>query len=485
MINNARTGNRPRPAAAALILLTGALVAAGASCATIEKTVQEHRKSVALDRLREGRIEDGTYLNGYYQIRVTSPASWTAKQFKEDALVTFVAPDEITVIDVVAEALEDPSATAETPRAEPAAPPASAQELEALVRSRLSQDQSITSRRPLLVDGRPGLELFIEGQWGKDATRGRIIATVDHGRLFFIRSVTVAPLFDKNLESFDAVIRSFTFTADNAAVGPGGLAGADHFTYQVQPGESLEEVARRFLGDPKRAWILAHYNDIREAQPWAYIVVPRYVKHILRQGQTARAISKHYYGSPDESKRILEYSNLEAAKIGDELYVPLYSNYDVKAGDTLEALGEQYFFDAKKGAQIISDYNRLAGYIFPGQRLKIPFRMLVPRDAPAVEHIVSARETLATIALDLTGDLENWKAVASFNELSPPFIVVEGQVLRIPRQLLKGYQSQEASPEATPPPTTDKRRRKPEPDRQQAPRPKPTATPTDGPIYEP
>lgn len=56
---------------------------------------------------------------------------------------------------------------------------------------------------------------------------------------------------------------------------PQALLGTEFKTYQVQPGDSLSELAAEHLGDPLSFYVLARYNDIQ---------VPR----LLRSGQSIR-----------------------------------------------------------------------------------------------------------------------------------------------------------------------------------------------------
>lgn len=43
---------------------------------------------------------------------------------------------------------------------------------------------------------------------------------------------------------------------------PLAMLGAEHFAYKVQPGDTLSLIAKRFLNDPFKFYILARYNDI-------------------------------------------------------------------------------------------------------------------------------------------------------------------------------------------------------------------------------
>jgi len=48
-------------------------------------------------------------------------------------------------------------------------------------------------------------------------------------------------------------------------VDPVDMLGKEKFAYKVQPGDTLSRIARRFLGEPLKFYVLARYNGIRSA----------------------------------------------------------------------------------------------------------------------------------------------------------------------------------------------------------------------------
>jgi hypothetical protein len=57
----------------------------------------------------------------------------------------------------------------------------------------------------------------------------------------------------------DPVARSLYNQLD---VDPKAVLGAANFPYRVKPGETMSEIAQRFLGDPLQFYLLARYNGI-------------------------------------------------------------------------------------------------------------------------------------------------------------------------------------------------------------------------------
>jgi tetratricopeptide (TPR) repeat protein len=48
-------------------------------------------------------------------------------------------------------------------------------------------------------------------------------------------------------------------------VDPIAVLGKENFSYKVQPGDTLSRIARRFLGEPLKFYVLARYNGIRSS----------------------------------------------------------------------------------------------------------------------------------------------------------------------------------------------------------------------------
>lgn len=57
---------------------------------------------------------------------------------------------------------------------------------------------------------------------------------------------------------------------------PAGVLGRnnEYVILSAQPGDTLESLAGRYLGDPARAWVIADFNSIRRLSPGQEVVIP-------------------------------------------------------------------------------------------------------------------------------------------------------------------------------------------------------------------
>ncbi len=99
--------------------------------------------------------------------------------------------------------------------------------------------------------------------------------------------------------------------------------------HEVQQGETWAELARRFYGDARRAFILVEANHGSQAeQPdvGAQLVVPYPLRHVTAQGENVLRIAKTYHGSGVEhARRLRRFNNLRFNRLtrGQIVLVPL------------------------------------------------------------------------------------------------------------------------------------------------------------------
>lgn len=103
---------------------------------------------------------------------------------------------------------------------------------------------------------------------------------------------------------------------------------------------------------------------------------------------------------------------------------PSTSTYTVKSGDTLSEIGAKLGVDWK---QIASANNISSPYtIYPGQVLKIPGKGSSPSESSRT-YTVKSGDTLSEIGEKLG---VNWKTIAEKNGISSPYTIYPGQVLK-------------------------------------------------------
>jgi len=117
------------------------------------------------------------------------------------------------------------------------------------------------------------------------------------------------------------------------------------------------------------------------------------------------------------------------------------ATYTVKSGDYLYAIADQQLGDANRWTEIASLNNISAPYtIYPGQVLKLPTSVQgsqpqsspAPTPAPATTYTVKSGDYLYAIAAQQLGDANRWTEIASLNNISAPYTIYSGQVLKLP-----------------------------------------------------
>ncbi|MDD9944493.1 MAG: LysM domain-containing protein [Myxococcales bacterium] len=96
--------------------------------------------------------------------------------------------------------------------------------------------------------------------------------------------------------------------------------------YRVQAGDTWAELAQRFYGDPKRAFVLIEANQ-GGPQPdtAAEVLVPYPLRHVVSQSESLRAVAKTYYEDKKGLRVLRRFNLLKTFRVqrGDILLVPL------------------------------------------------------------------------------------------------------------------------------------------------------------------
>jgi len=120
--------------------------------------------------------------------------------------------------------------------------------------------------------------------------------------------------------------------------------------------------------------------------------------------------------------------------------------YCVKSGDYLYAIAAKELGDPNRWTEIASLNNISAPYtIYPGQVLKLPTSVQAPQPQPPVSvqapqpqppapatYTVQSGDYLYAIAAKELGDANRWTEIASLNNISAPYTIYSGQVLKLP-----------------------------------------------------
>lgn len=126
-------------------------------------------------------------------------------------------------------------------------------------------------------------------------------------------------------------------------------------------------LAREWLGDEKRADALARVNDALAwiaPSPGQEIRVPYVLTYIAAEGDTTIAIARRYLGDPNRAWEIDSYNGKEKWKLlrGDVVLVPI-SNLDLTDVGRAEAAGEDARPKRESGGATMAQQRKASGEI--------------------------------------------------------------------------------------------------------------------------
>lgn len=123
-----------------------------------------------------------------------------------------------------------------------------------------------------------------------------------------------------NNRSLAALVREVNKLPPNANLRPGQRLRIPSATqYRVNRGETLEIVAKRRLGDARRAHFLAEWNGLKPgAQPSAgtKLLVPELILHRAAAPESFAALAKNLFGDAAQAKMLQAYNFHPGALIG-------------------------------------------------------------------------------------------------------------------------------------------------------------------------
>lgn len=134
--------------------------------------------------------------------------------------------------------------------------------------------------------------------------------------------------------------------------------------HKVEAAESWAALANRYLGDGKRADVLARANGTVAWQaptPGQEIAVPAVIAHLAGEGQTMGQLAGRYYGDPNRSWQLNDYNGHKGDKVarGTVVLVPLLDLTLTEEGkraarqsaQVVSSQGEGFAHDAQKSAE--------------------------------------------------------------------------------------------------------------------------------------
>lgn len=213
-----------------------------------------------------------------------------------------------------------------------------------------------------------------------------------------------------------------------------------------KPSKSNEEIAEEVMAglwgngeDRKRALEAAGYDyDTIQSIVNSYYnddgTSSKVTNYTVKLGDTLSGIGSKLGVNWKDIANLNNISSPYIIYVGQVLKIPGTSSgssssgssttYTVKSGDTLSGIGAKLGVDWK---QIASANNISSPYtIYPGQVLKIPGKGSSPSQSSRT-YTVKSGDTLSEIGEKLG---VNWKTIAEKNGISSPYIIYPGQILK-------------------------------------------------------
>lgn len=416
------------------------------SCASMGKQPVQVQQEVdpQLIELKRGRLKGPQYFNEYYQFQMTTPRGWRVNRPKTDFLMRMNPQDTTVVVELMINELK---------KEEPL-------ELVAGTMAKNGNWQILKEEADTFLEQPAYIIEYLSG-------------TVKTRAMFILRGLYLYEIYSRANEEafaewepgFHDAISSIRFTDKLIE----GVGQEDYFSYLVKPGDSLPHLAELFLNDPQQGNMISYFNQLTNLVSDRSIDIPRYVSYRVAEGDTAESISKKMYDDPGRFGLITDYNpHLDKADFltpGTLLKVPMYFMYELKEDDTLAKLARQYL-KSESRAELIYIYNGQTP-MRPGNHIKMPIIWAAPN---YILYTVKPNDSLASIAKNLTCDVNNYPKIAAINNIRPPFEIAIGQELRIPSELICDAPVKRPPSSRKPPEKKDEEKRVEE---------------IEGPIYEP
>lgn len=153
---------------------------------------------------------------------------------------------------------------------------------------------------------------------------------------------------------------------------------ADTQSYRVRQGDTLELVAAEFYGDRNDALFVMVENKLQRARalrPGERLKIPVTREITTAKGDTFELLAGTYLGDARRATVLADFNNMAAddtIATGTTLTIPFHVTHVALATETLASISTLYFGDAKH-AELLQSYNNLdKSWIEKGESLVVP-----------------------------------------------------------------------------------------------------------------
>jgi LysM repeat protein len=168
-------------------------------------------------------------------------------------------------------------------------------------------------------------------------------------------------------------------------VAPVSVSADVALVHIVRTGETLASIAELYYGDPRRESVLVAENGLSAEGGSAIevglrLAIPTVSYHLVAEGETWAELATRFYGDPRRAFVLIEANSGKSGShpdTGAELLVPYPLRHVAEQNESLRKLSKTYY-DSQSGMNTIRRFNEnTKGRIVRGQILLVPLPDLV------------------------------------------------------------------------------------------------------------
>lgn len=400
-------------------------------CASIG-LFDEQDQASKLKSLKRGKISgDGSYTNDFYEFELRLPKGWSGT-LGDPPTVLHMEPQDKSIdanvrrfvsIDVIVNSCQESDTLEKL--------------IEQYTTSNRGRSFEVVSQRDAMTAQTDARVCIISAKSKDNPLKIMSLITKRDTRVIILECSALRPLFDNVEAFFSYAISSFRTTSKGSeSQTPTPTPKPfdrekDYFNYTVEVGDTFNQIAQIYMGSETHAAQIRLLNQIDTLTAGQAILIPRTIPYVIVEGDTFEGVAQRYLYTSDHAAWLKEYNDGLPWEAGQTIQIPLYN---------LEApLPREGYWDLSKRVFGKSDMSDLLNIYNDGkslnalQKVRLPFFLF----KFSYTYTVRAGDTLAKITAWATGDPKNLKLIADFNKLKEPYNLTKGQIIEIPRQLVK------------------------------------------------